>query len=140
MESVWSEELSVGNASIDSDHKKLIAMVNGVEAMIRIRDSLALRQALELLGHQLSAHFVSEEDIAQAINFPFTKNRLDHQYVLTEFQHMKRELIDKDGIWSDGAAEHYAHFLSNWIIGHILNEDMQMKTMLQTYPYDFKPS
>ncbi|HEU0233701.1 MAG TPA: hemerythrin family protein [Gallionella sp.] len=135
----WTDELSVGNASIDADHKKLIVMVNGVEAMIKARDGFALAQALEQLEQHLCVHFVSEEEIAQAVNFPFAENKVEHEYVLKEFQHMKTELIAKNGIWSDGAAEHYSHFLSDWITDHVVEEDMLMKPVLQTYPYDFKP-
>lgn len=136
----WTDDLSVGNAAIDTDHKKLIVMVNGVEAMIRARDSFALPQALEQLEHHLYAHFVREEKIAQAVNFSFGKNKIEHEYVLKEFQHMKDELIAKEGIWSNGAAEHYSHFLSDWIRDHVLNEDMLLKPVLQTYPYDFYPA
>ena len=135
----WTDDLSVGNASIDADHKKLIVMVNGVEAMIKARDNFALPQALEQLERYLCAHFVNEEKIAQAANFPFGKNKAEHQYVLKEFQNMKNELIIKEGIWSDNAAEHYSHFLSDWIRDHVLNEDMQLKPVLQNHPYDFKP-
>ena len=135
----WTDDLSVGNASIDADHKKLIVMVNGLETMIKARDSFALPQALEQFEHHLYMHFLNEEKIAQAVNFPFGKNKLEHQYVLKEFQHMKDELIAKNGIWSDGAAEHYSHFLSDWITDHVVKEDMLMKPVLQTYPYDFKP-
>ena len=136
----WMDDLSVGNAAIDADHKRLIVMVNGVEAMIRARDSFALPQALEQLEDHLYAHFVREEKIAQAVKFPFGKNKVEHEYVLKEFQHMKDELVAKEGIWSDGAAEHYSHFLSDWITGHVLHEDMLMKPVLQTYPYDFNPA
>ena len=135
----WTDDLSVGNASIDADHKKLIVMVNGLETMIKARDSFALPQALEQLENHLYMHFLNEEKIAQAVNFPFDQNKLEHQYVLKEFQHMKGELIAKNGIWSDGAAEHYSHFLSDWITDHVVKEDMLMKPVLQTYPYDFKP-
>lgn len=135
----WTDDLSVGNASIDADHKKLIVMVNGLETMIKARDGFALPQALEQLEHYLNVHFINEEKIAQAVNFPFGKNKLEHQYVLKEFQHMKAELIAKNGAWSDGAAEHYSHFLSDWITDHVVKEDMLMKPVLQTYPYDFKP-
>ena len=135
----WTDDLSVGNASIDADHKKLIVMVNGLETMIKARDNFALPQALEQFEHHLYMHFLNEEKIAQAVNFPFGKNKLEHQYVLKEFQHMKDELIAKNGIWSDGAAEHYSHFLSDWITDHVVKEDMLMKPVLQTYPYDFKP-
>jgi len=135
----WKNELSVGNAMIDADHKKLIAMVNGVEAMIRARDNFALQLALEQLEHHLFVHFVNEEKVAQAVNFPFGHNKLQHQHILKEFQNMKNELIDKNGIWSDGAVEHYSHFLGDWMTDHVLNEDLLMKPVLQTYPYDFTP-
>lgn len=136
----WGDDLSVGNAAIDADHKKLIVMVNGLEAMIRARDSFALPPALEQLESHLFDHFVREEKIARAVNFPFGKNKVEHEYVLKEFQYMKDELIAKEGIWSDGASEHYSHFLSDWITDHVLHEDMLMKPVLQTYPYDFEPT
>ena len=135
----WTEELSIGNESIDTEHKNLIVMVNGIEAMIKARDSFALPQAFEQLEHYLCAHFVGEENIARAIKFPFAKNKQEHKYVLKEFQHMKTELVAKDGIWSDAAAEHYSNFPSNWITDHVINEDMLMKPALKDYPYDFKP-
>ncbi|OGS99396.1 MAG: hypothetical protein A3F73_00840 [Gallionellales bacterium RIFCSPLOWO2_12_FULL_59_22] len=136
----WVDDLSVGNAAIDADHQKLIVMVNEVEAMIRARCGKALPQALEQLEQHLQIHFVREEKIARAVNFPFGANRMGHEYVLKEFQHMKNELIAREGIWSDGAAEHYSHFLSDWITDHVLNEDMLLKPVLQTYPYGFDPT
>lgn len=138
MDLAWKEELSVGNATIDSDHKKLIVMVNGLEAMIKARDNFALAQAFEQIERHLCAHFVNEEKIAEAVHFSFGRNKLEHQHLLKEFQHMKDELVVKNGIWSDSASEHYGRFLSNWVIGHILNEDMLMKPALQSHPYDLK--
>ncbi len=137
---IWTDDLSIGNASIDADHKKLMVMVYGVETMIRARDCFALSLALQQLEHHMYVHFVNEEKIARAVNFPFGKNKMEHEYVLKEFQHMKDELIAKNGMWSDGAAEHYSHFLSDWVKDHVLNEDMLLKPVLQTYPYDFKPA
>lgn len=136
----WTDEMSVGNGAIDSDHKKLIVMVSGVEAMIRARDNFALPEALEQLEYHLLIHFIREEKIAEAVKFPFGKNKAEHQYILREFQNMKNELIAREGIWSNGAAEHYSHFLSDWIKDHVLNEDMLLKPVLQTYPYDFNPT
>jgi len=136
----WAEELSIGNERIDSDHKKLITMVNGIEYMISARDSFALPQALEQLEYWTNIHFAEEESIAQAINFPFDQHSLAHKYLLKEIQHMKNELVAKDGIWSDAAAEHYSCFLSDWLTKHVIDADMQMKSILQTYPYDFKPN
>jgi hemerythrin-like metal-binding protein len=136
----WSERLSVGNAMIDSEHKKLLGMINDVEHAIRARDGAALLQAFKLLEDCVCVHFVNEEKIARAVNFPFVQNMPEHQYVRKEFQHMRDELVGKNGIWSESAAEYYSHFLSEWMIEHILDEDMQMKPVLQNFPYDFKPA
>ena len=139
MDLVWTERLSVGNAMIDSEHKVLLGMINEAECAIRARDSVALPQAFKRLEDCVRAHFANEETIARAINFPFTHNKLEHQYVQKELQFMKEELMAKSGMWSESAAEHYSYFLSEWMVEHILKEDILMKPMLQTYPYDFKP-
>ena len=34
----------------------------------------------------------------------------------------------------------YSELLSDWLSNHIIEEDILMKPMLQTYPYDFKPA
>lgn len=64
MELAWSEELSVGNAMIDSEHKDLIIIVNNVEHAIRARDSSALSRAFKLLEDHMRIHFTNEEKIA----------------------------------------------------------------------------
>jgi len=135
----WAEELSVGNGRIDSEHKKLITMVNGIEYMIRAKDNFALPQALEQLEHWATLHFSEEESIARAINFPFDQHSLAHKYLLKEIRYMKDELVAKDGLWSDDASEHYSSFLSDWLSKHVTDVDMKMKPVLQNYPYDFKP-
>lgn len=139
MELEWSERLSVGNAMIDSEHRDLLKIINDVERAIRAKDSVALLQAFNLLEDGVCTHFVNEEKIAQAVNFAFTQNKPEHQYVQKEFHHIRDELVDKNGVWSESAAAHYSYFLSEWMIEHILQEDMLMKPVLQTYPYDFKP-
>lgn len=138
----WSEQLSVGNAMIDSEHKDLIGMVNNVERVLMARDSSALPQAFEQLEHGLSAHFANEERVAKAINFPFIQNEREHTYVLKALHIIKNaasEMSAKNDIWADDVVEHYTDFLSDWLTNHVLKEDMLMKPMLQTYPYDFKP-
>lgn len=139
MELEWSTQLSVGNEMIDSEHRNLLNMINDVERAIRAKDGVALLQAFKRLEDGVCVHFVNEEKIARAVNFPFTQNKPEHQYVQKEFQHIRDELVDKNGVWSESAAEHYSYFLSEWMIQHVLQEDMLMKPVLQSYPYDFKP-
>lgn len=135
----WTEHLSVGNAIIDSDHKKIIAMVNGAEYMIKKKDSFALSEAFEQIEHWLRVHFANEEMIAQAVKFPFAKNHLEHEYVLKAICRIREAIAGWNGVWDEGAAKQYAEFLSDWLAHHVIMEDMLMKSVLQNYPYDFKP-
>lgn len=134
----WSKQLSVGNAIIDSEHKNLIVMVNSIEPIIRARDGVALSQELEQIEHWLCTHFENEERIASAVGFDFTKNKLEHQDLLKEFHRIKDELMAMNGIWSDKVAKQYFKFLCDWIAGHVLEEDMLMKPVLQTHEYHFR--
>lgn len=139
MDLLWTERLSVGNEMIDSEHKVLLEMINEAERAIRARDSVALPEIFKRLEACVRIHFANEEAIARAVNFPFVQNSLEHQYVMREFQHMMHDLMSRNGMWSESAAEHYSYFLGEWMVEHILKEDMLMKPVLLTYPYEFKP-
>lgn len=136
----WSDKLSIGNAVVDSEHRMLIRMTNDVVHAIRARNCEILAQAFELLEHWLCVHFVNEETIARAVNFDFSRHKTAQQHSLKELQHMRDELIARDGVWSDGTVEHFARSLKDWVIDeHILKLDMLMKPVLQTYDYNFLP-
>lgn len=140
MKLAWSEHLSVGNSVIDSEHRNLISIVNDVVHAIGARDCQALAQAFEQLEDWLCIHFANEEHIARAIKFDFSKHSSAQQHLLKELQHMRSELIAKDGMWSDGAVDHFARSLKHWMIdGHITNLDMLMKPALQALGYEFWP-
>ncbi len=139
MKLAWTKQLSVGNAVIDSDHKNLIAVVNGIERAIRARDYLVISQAFELLEGWLCIHFANEEKLARTAKFDLAKHKQAQQYSLKELQHFKDELVAKKGIWCESAIEHYAHFLRRWMTEHITKVDMPMKPMLQALDYIFWP-
>lgn len=137
----WSEQLSVGNAVIDSDHEKLIGIVNDVRYAIRSRDSFILSKEFVRLENWLCIHFVNEERIARAVDFDFSEHRQEQQYALRELQHLRDELIAKEGLWSDSAVAHFTDFLKHWLIDdHIISLNIQMKPVLQAHGYTFWPS
>lgn len=136
---VWTKELSVGNAVIDDEHRNLITMINGMETLIKGRDSFALPQAFEQLEHWLCIHFANEANIAQAANYDFTQHKLAEQNLQNEIRHLKDELAAKDGKCSKDEIRRYSAYLKNWLIKHIIDADMLMKPVLQNLPYDFLP-
>lgn len=139
MEISWAEHLSVGNETIDSDHKNLIIVVNRVQHAIATVDRAALSKSFELLETYMIIHFKNEERIAEAVNFPFAQNKVAHLQLINEMNNMKNILESISGKWPDHMVKMYSHYLSDWMIDHIMKENMQLKPVLQTYPYDFKP-
>ena len=136
---IWSKQMSVANESIDIEHKQMLDQVNDIERTIRARDPARLLQAFELFEQSVRLHFMNEARLARTIDYPFDQHRLEHRYVLKELETMKEELLAKNGKWSESEAEYYLSFLSEWATVHIREDDMKMKALLETYPYDFKP-
>src|SRR3990167_6165557 len=130
---------TAGNRIIDSEHKNLLEMAYNIESIIKKGDISAVSHELEQFEYWLCDHFENEEEIALAVNFDFFKNGLEHQNLLEEFHRMKDELMSYGSALPDSAAKRYAHFLDEWLVVHILKEDMLMKPMLQTHAYDFMP-
>ena len=136
---IWTKQLSVGNATLDSENKNLIGMVNSIEYAVEIKDCSYLLLSFRRFMDCVHAHFANEEQLAQAIQFPFDKHELAHQHLRNELKRTKNELEAKNGLWPEYVMDHYPQFLREWLTEHITVEDMLMKPVLQAYPYDFKP-
>ncbi len=133
----WTEQLSVGNATLDSEHQNLIGMINSVEHALRTGNETALSRAFKLLTDCVRLHFMNEEKIAQAVEFPVEHHKRTHQYLLKELQYIREELEAKSGMWSEGAVEHFSRILGNWLMDHLSREDVLLKPVLQSRSYDF---
>lgn len=136
MRYVWSEHLSVGNETIDLDHKVLIGLIDGVVHAMEYQNCSVLSQAFELLDNKLRTHFHNEECIADAVKFPFTKNKEAHRFLLKEIGLIKNELLGKNGVCCEDAVKHFSDLLKRLLIDHITMNDMPMKPILQEYPYN----
>lgn len=139
-DSTWHPSLSVGNAFLDAEHKKLLSMIDNVEHAIQHQDPSALKETLKVFERAIRIHFANEAQFAATIGHDFAQHQQEHDYVLSELDLMESELIDRDGTWSESASTNYLIFLSSWASEHIQDDDMQMKTKLQAFPYDFMPA
>src|SRR5574340_1574733 len=81
---LWTKRLSVGNAMFDSEHKKLIGVINQIEYAIKTKDYSALLRELKLLMHHLHAHEMKEEQFSQMASLSFDQHKLAHQHLQTE--------------------------------------------------------
>ena len=133
----WREQLSVGNDLIDSDHKCLIEIINLAEHSLKSNDREELTAALDRLSRYARVHFAREEKIAGAVGYAHTSHEHEsHEGLLRKLEQLKLE-IGED--WTESAGEHFSAFLRNWMMNHVIKEDMLLKPFLKKYSPRFDP-
>jgi len=125
----WSDELSVGNQFIDSDHKKLIKLVNDFhDAMEQGRGNEVIGKVLNNLIIYTKEHFQREQDEMQKIKYPrYLAHKLEHEKLI-------REVMDLQENFSSGKALlsiKVSKFLRDWLLTHILQTDKLLADALR---------
>ena len=133
----WREQLSVGNDLIDSDHQYLIEIINAAEHSLKTNDRAGLTVALTKLSKYSKMHFAREEKLARAIGYSQSSNEhVTHEALIWSLSHFIQE-IGED--WTTSSGEHFGAFLRNWMMNHVIKEDMLMKPLLKKYSPRFDP-
>ena len=133
----WREQLSVGNDVIDSDHKYLIGIINMAEQSLGIMNRELLMSAINNLSQYSKKHFAAEEKIARAVGFTnVSRLHQSHEALLEKLEQIKLELGKE---WSPGSVDHFTALLREWLINHVIKEDLQMKPFLAKHSPMFDP-
>lgn len=128
---VWREQLSVGNDLIDADHKHLIEIIKTVEKSLVTINRSELTLALDSLTQYSKVHFSREEKIAEEAGYMQVPNlRKSHDTLLKKLDQIKQEIGDE---WTTSSVEHFIIMLRDWLINHVVKEDMLMKPALEKY-------
>lgn len=133
----WREQLSVGNGLIDSDHKHLIEIINHAERSLQSMSRAVLVAALDELFKYSRVHFALEEKVAAAVGFPGLEHiHASHEALLKSLSQITHEIGEQ---WDAAAAEHFGTFLRDWLINHVIKEDMLLKPFLKKFSPRFDP-
>jgi hemerythrin len=136
----WREQLSVGNNIIDEDHKYLIEIINKVEVCLAKKDMPALKAELQRLHDYAQLHFDREEKIASAVGYEQTPGlHQSHQELMERLATMQSSFVSAEQTWSPELTKSFADFLRDWLIDHVIKEDLLMKPVLQKYSPAFAP-
>ncbi|MDO8466412.1 MAG: bacteriohemerythrin [Gallionella sp.] len=128
---VWKEQLSVGNDVIDADHKHLIGIINLVEKSLVTINRSDLTLALDSLTQYSKVHFAREEKIADAAGYTQIPHlHKSHEALLKKLDQVKQEIGDE---WTASSVERFIIMLRDWLINHVIKEDMLMKPALEKY-------
>jgi hemerythrin-like metal-binding protein len=89
----WSDDLSVGNKHIDSDHKKLLDLCNNLhDAMAQGKGKDVLGKTLGELIQYTKEHFKREEEEMRRINYSNTvAHRQEHDKLIQDVLKLQKE-------------------------------------------------
>jgi hemerythrin len=137
---VWREQFSVGNDVIDTDHKYLIEIINSAGTSLEAKDRSALALALDRLSRYSQEHFAREEQFAGAVGYAGTARLGEsHASLLKNLDEIRAEIDGMGEQWSAAVAAHFGELLRNWLVNHVIKEDLLMKSAMQKFSPRFDP-
>lgn len=133
----WRDQLSVGNDLIDDDHKYLIDIINKVEVSMKANNRVELITILNELEHYGQTHFDREEVVAKAVGYPNAEQlHNSHTELIGSLAKLKNELGDT---WTEEKQVQFNGFLRDWLIQHVIKEDIPMKPWMTKFSPRFDP-
>lgn len=124
----WSERFKLGHKRIDSDHQKLIALINQLsDAMTKRVGKEACCGVLQELVSYFQTHFAMEEDLMARHNY---SQSAAHKAEHVQFVKQVEELQAKFETGSVTLSISLLNFLRNWLANHILMTDKALVAAL----------
>ncbi|MBI9072660.1 MAG: bacteriohemerythrin [Melioribacteraceae bacterium] len=137
---IWNKKLSVSNELIDHDHQFLINLINTVELLLLCKENISFLLEVFNQLHEYSVnHFRREESIQRKIEYNKSlQQKHSHTKLLNELETLKKDISGEKSLEElTEKADNIIIFLRNWLINHIIDEDLLMKPYLEKYPVAF---
>lgn len=118
----WEESLSVKVSEIDSQHKKLVGLINKLhDAMKERKASEVLSGVIDELVDYAISHFHTEERYFDRFNYlKATAHKKEHNDFVNKVAAFKNDFSKGKAMLSMEIME----FLKSWLINHIKKVDM----------------
>lgn len=137
---IWRKGMSVANDIIDHDHHFMINFINTVELVLQNpTEKEMLMEVLDQLHEYSVNHFRREEFIQRKIEYPQSlSHKNSHSTLLSDLEKLQDEIKNaKTAEEITSRSTEIVAFLRNWLINHVLNEDMKLKPFLEKLPKGF---
>ncbi len=128
----WDNGFSVGNENLDSQHFKIVNLLNDLYISIQEKDPSTINTVLSELKKYTKTHFVEEEDLMIKCNYP--EYKVQRKAHLELLQKTSEFISQKQHISGDISFDVF-QFLKRWWTDHILKMDLKYKPYLRDYKY-----
>lgn len=124
----WMKKYEVNVESIDTQHKKLVELLNKLaEEMSQGKGSDVLNAIFNELADYTIYHFSDEEKYFDQINYPLSdKHKEKHRLFIEQLSGFRADFEIK----KIGVSIEVMRFLKDWLIEHISKTDMGLGRML----------
>ena len=127
----WNENLSVGVAEIDAEHRQFVGRVNELNrAIVEGRDKPTVERLLDLMLMEAAHHFWHEQRLLAQWNYPQrTAHAAKHAQLTAQFERVMKEFehADVSFTWALKGLH-----IKQLLVDHLLTEDMKYRDFLQS--------
>jgi hemerythrin len=121
----WTEDFSVGVVRLDEQRKRLIQMINRLIAKPQTTtESEMVSDLLSDMTNYALKHFAAEEELMRQYNYPRLKEQVAQHRA---FQEKTVDFCSATMLNVGIVPETMLHYLSDWLVEHILKSDMAYK-------------
>ena len=125
---VWRDSFCIGIPEIDGQHRKLLGLINDLEAaLLHKQGDAALGDIARRMREYARFHFATEEKYMAGANYPETEQHLAQHAVFTE----RAAALDGTPGDPENHPLQVLTFLSDWLLVHIHGTDKKMGAYLQ---------
>lgn len=124
----WDDSLSVGVARIDDQHRKLIDMINDLDASVnQVWEEEAVFETLTGLFEYVQEHFRTEEELFDRHGYEGgAAHKKEHAAFVGRVLEFHRRIEDGGKI----VAAELLTYLQEWLLEHIRKSDMKYRPFL----------
>ena len=121
----WQESFSVGVSEMDSQHKKLIGMINRlIKEQKVLTNPETIAELLTEMTDYVEEHFRAEEYLMAEYGY---ERKSIHEQMHKEFTDKTISFCSATDIGPNILSNALLEYLSSWLVDHILAEDMKYK-------------
>ena len=123
----WTNDLSVGNAELDAQHKEMLHLLNDLYDLLeRAHTRKSVDEFINDAEKFAEVHFESEERLMRQAGFPDIE---EHHKAHQEYRGLVEQIRQRPGV-EQGMDLFF--FLKEWWLGHLYGPDRDYITWLAT--------
>ncbi|WP_163338643.1 bacteriohemerythrin [Desulfopila sp. IMCC35008] len=124
----WRNTFSVGVAELDDQHKRLVGMINRlIDEQKTLTTPETIAELITEMTDYALEHFRAEEYLMAEYGY---ERKDEHVKVHHDFINRTQGFMAAP-VGPNLLSKELLEFLKSWLVGHILNEDMQYKPLFQ---------